>query len=108
MKEENYIEEGSENKIFHLQKTDNELFNEKDAIAYPVLRVKRVTKKKDNSEDWQLFSNNELVLLLKGSRFSTTEKSFFRTVEGIKFIIEQYKSGKKSVVKIKEALKHAI
>lgn len=95
----------SESKAFHLLRADNELFNEEVAKKpEKVISVKRV-KLPRNGEDWEILENNKAVLCLKGTRFSNSEKEFLRTVDGMKFLMEQYKAGKKSVVKIKEEMK---
>lgn len=89
-------------------RADNELFNdEASTIVYPVINVKRINSAK-NTENWQILVNGKVVLLLKGTRFTTAEKKYLKTVEGMKFLISEYKNGKKSVIKIKEELKRVI
>lgn len=84
-------------------RVDNELFNEEDSnIVHSVINVKRV------KEDWEILVDGKSALLLKGTRFTNTEKDYLRTVDGMKFLISTYKSGKKSVVKIKEELKRFV
>lgn len=104
--DDNYFseKEESENKYSSfILKCDNELFNDKDNISHRIINVKRVNLRK--GEDWEIKENNKTVLLMKGTRFTTAEKDFLRSVEGMKFIVASYKSGFKSVVKIKEELK---
>lgn len=98
--------EGSE-KSFHLLKVDNELFNDADNVPQKVVNVKRVNLPR-GGEDWEILENNKVSLVLKGTRFTNSEKKFLRTVEGMKFLISEYKSGTKSVVKIKEKLKKIV
>lgn len=105
--EELFLAENSESKGFNLLRTDNELFNEEDNIAHPVVNAKRV-KLPRHGEDWEILVNGKVALLLKGTRFTNPEKAFLRTVDGMKFLISEYKSGHKSVVKIKTNLKKAM
>ncbi len=107
-------EEGSENSggdtrsfNFTTLKADNELFNEEKYVAHSIINVKRISKR-NGIEDWQVLENNQLVLLMKGTRFTNAEKEFLRTVEGVQFIIKEYKSGVHSVVKLKERLKEIL
>lgn len=102
-------QEGSDarNFNFHLLKADNELFNEEANKASKVTSAKRVRLPR-NGEDWQILENNKVVLLLKGTRFTNPEKKFLRTIDGMKFLVAEYKAGSKSVVKLKEKLKKLI
>lgn len=92
---------------FHLLKADNELFNEEANKAQKVTSARRVKLPK-NGEDWQILENGKVVLLLKGTRFTNAEKQFLRGVEGMKFLVAEYKAGSKSVVKLKEKMKKLI
>lgn len=100
-------ETAGESRNFHILRADNELFNEEANIALPIINVKRV-KLPRNGEDWEVIENGQVVLTLKGTRFTNPEKTFLRTVEGMQFLMAQYKSGKKSVVKIKEEIKKVL
>ncbi len=89
-------------------RADNELFDdEASTIIHPIINVKRITSPK-NIENWQISVNGKSVLLLKGTRFTAAEKNYLRTIEGMKFLISEYKNGKKSVIKIKKELKKVI
>ena len=101
-------QEGStESNSFHLLKTDNELYLEEENVPHKLINVKRVRLPR-GGEDWEILENNKVVLLLKGTRFTSPEKQFLRTADGMKFLISEYKGGKKSVVKIKAELKNKI
>jgi hypothetical protein len=84
-------------------KQETELFNEEDYVPGELIRVKRIAK--SDSEDWQVFINNNKTLLIKGNRFSTTEKEFLRTPAGVMFIINGIKQGWKSVSDFKRQIK---
>lgn len=99
-----YIENDEvKNNNFHLAKSDDELFNESEHIPHIVIRAKRVKSPK-KGEYWQILENNKEVLYMAGVRFSKKEKEFLHTAEGMSFLVSSYKSGFKSVVKIKIAL----
>jgi len=109
----NKIYDGSESDVFNSSenqesrtslRADNELFNEEDStIVHPVINIKR--KESKTSEDWEVRVDGDLALVMKGARFTNSEREFLRTVHGMKFLISEYKNGKKSVVKIKEELR---
>ena len=86
-------------------RTDNELFNEDDrAIVHSVINVKRIKLPK-NGEDWEILVDGKSAVTMKGTRFTNAERDFLRSVEGMKFLVSEYKKGRRSVVKIKEELK---
>ncbi len=82
---------------------DSEFFDDKSYVPHPVIGVKRIEFGK--AEDWEVQADNKTVLVLKGVRFSTKEKEYFRSVDGIKFIIHGYKLGWKSVSEFKRNIK---
>lgn len=90
-----------------LLRTDNELYNDEDNVVSPVISVHRV-KLPRSGEDWEIVVNGKVALTMKGTRFTNSEKDFLRTVDGMKFLISEYKEGHKSVVKIKERMKKAM
>lgn len=104
--EDDCLSSGSETRNFNFTslKASNELFNDEDYVAQTLVSVRRIKLPK-GEEDWEFKENNKPVLRMKGVRFSKSEKEFFRTVDGMKFLVSAYKSGAKSVVKIKELLK---
>lgn len=84
-------------------KQDSELFDEELNIRHKVISVKRIEFK--DAEDWEIKSDDKTVLVLKGVRFSLKEKQFFRTVDGVKFIINGFKNGWNSISEFKRNLK---
>lgn len=85
-------------------RADNELFNEDEGnVIHPIINIKRI--KTSKIEDWQILVNGKISILLKGNRFTNAEKEYLRTVEGMKFLIAEYKNGTKSISKFKEELK---
>jgi hypothetical protein len=83
-------------------KQDSEFFNDEDYVPGKSVRAKRVCK--GTCEDWKVFVNEQEVLVLKGIRFTTKEKEFLRTTEGVMFIINGIKSGWRSVSEFKRQL----
>lgn len=95
-----------QSKQFGLSKADMELFKDEDYKPTDVIHVKRIDLPKKAGEDWEIYVNDEVALVLKGTRFTNKEKEFFKTVDGIRFLMSSFKNGAKSVVKIKELLKN--
>ena len=80
------------------------MFDDSSDISQKVIRVRRVKLPK-GGEDWEILEDEKLVLTVKGTRFTAPERDFLRTVDGIKFLMEGYKVGIKSVSKFKTAIK---
>lgn len=93
---------------FHQLKADNELFQEDAYIPQTLINVKRVVSKRETKEDWVIYQDKKIALRLKGNRFSLKEKQFLRTVDGMKFIVSEYKSGSKSINAFKNKLKEIL
>jgi hypothetical protein len=91
-----------ENKKGSFLKQDSELYNDEDNIPGTAIRVKRISQ--PPKEDWQIFLNNEEILLLRGTRFTAKEREFLRSIDGTRFIIEGAKQGWKSVSEFKRQL----
>jgi len=84
-------------------KSDNELFDEEEFVEHPVISIKY--KSQRQGESWEILENNKLVLLLKSPPFTKAEKNFFKTPEGMRFIMNSYKEGLTSANKIKQQIK---
>jgi hypothetical protein len=97
------VVENVQNPLSNSLKIDNDLFRDEDAIVHKIISVRRVAK--GNSESWNIFVDKKNVLKLPGERFSMKERTFFRTVDGINFIIKGYKEGWNSVNKFKQMVK---
>ncbi len=104
--EEDFHGNGEKRNLSSLR-ADNELFNEEDYVPHKIINAKRVRLPR-KGEDWEVLEDGEVVLVMKGTRFTKSEKEFLRTAEGMRFIIDEYKAGKKSVVKIKDELKKVL
>lgn len=87
-------------------KYDNEFYKEEDNIEQKSITVRRAKLRK--GEDWEILEDKNVMLILKGIRFSNKEKEYFRSVDGIKFIMDGYKNGWGTVVKFKSEVKKVL
>jgi hypothetical protein len=85
-------------------KSESDLFKEEDNVKQKLISVKRVNSKK-NGESWNILENNKVILNLPGDKFSTKEKEFLRTVDGVLFLMSGYKLGWDSLNKFKKEIK---
>lgn len=104
-----YNDNNKENKYFNASvlKTDNEFYKEEDNKKEKLINVK-FHRFRNGNEDWEIYENNKNILILKGIGFTKIEKNYFKTVDGIKFIMDGYKSGWTTVVKFKQEIKKII
>jgi hypothetical protein len=101
-----YNEGGGGNQLKYFNaalKYNNEFYKDEDNIELKIINVRRAKLRK--GEDWEILENKKVVLILKGIRFNNKEKEFFRTVEGINFIMNGWKNGWDSVLKFKTEVK---
>lgn len=95
---------GNQLKYFNASlKYNNEFYKEEDNVEQKIINVRRHKLRK--GEDWEILENKKIVLILKGIRFNNKEKEFFRTADGIKFIMDGWKNGWNSVLKFKTEVK---
>ena len=84
-------------------KADNKFYKDEDNIKQKLISVRRIKMRK--GEDWEILEDKKVMLILKGVRFNNKEKEYFRTVNGINFIMDGYKKGWDSVLKFKTEIK---
>jgi hypothetical protein len=106
--EDDHSSHDSQSKYFNssLLRNEHEFFKEDENVAHKLINVRRANLRK--GEDWEILENNKVVLVLKGIRFTNTEKEFFRTANGMNFIINGYKQGWDSILKFKKELKKVL
>jgi hypothetical protein len=92
---------------YPLSKHDFELYDEAKAIPTRVVRVKRMSSAA-KGERWRFFENDELKFILDGSKLSKKECIFLRTIEGVNFLIAEFKVGFKSFNELRGRLKKKI
>jgi hypothetical protein len=93
-----------QNLKYNLSKFEYDLYHEEDDIAEKVIRVRRVSMP-NKGERWKIFEDNKAVLIIEGAKLTNKEKEFLRTVNGVNFLINQYKNGIKSFNALKIELK---
>ena len=88
-------------------KYDYDLFLEENDKKEKIVRVKR-TNSANGGEKWKILENEKIVFVVEGAKFSKKEKEYLRTVEGVRFLIEQAKIGIKSLRGLKAELQGRI
>ncbi len=90
-----------------LSKHEYDLYHEEDDVPAKVIRVKRFTLP-NKGERWKIFEDNKVVYTLEGSKLTIKEREFLHTVDGINFLITQYKQGIASFSALKNENKKAL
>lgn len=93
-----------QNQKYNLSKFEFDLYHEEDDKVEKVIRVKRVTMP-NKGEKWKIFEDNKVMFVVEGSKLTNKEKEFLHTVDGINFLIAQYKAGIKSFNSLKAEIK---
>lgn len=98
----------SQSKYFNstLLRNEHEFYKEEENVEHKLISVRKAKLKK--VEDWEILEGKKVVFVLKGVRFSNSEKNFFKTVDGIRFILDGYKQGWNSVSKFKNEVKKVL
>lgn len=97
-------EESKDGLKYSLSKFEYDLYHEEDDKAEKVIRVKRVSMP-NKGEKWKIFEDNKVMFILEGTKLTNKEKDFLRTVDGVNFLITQYKAGIKSFNSLKNEIK---
>lgn len=92
---------------YNLNKFEFDLYDEEKNVPQTVVRVKRFSMP-NKGEKWKIFENNKVMFIIEGSKLGNKEKNFLRTVDGINFLLDNYKSGIKSFNALKNAIKQHI
>ena len=92
------------NSKYNMSKFEYDLYHEEDNVAEKIIRVKMISMPNKN-EKWKIFENNKIMLVVEGSKLNNKEKDFLRTVDGVNFLISQYKHGIKSFNSLKMEIK---
>jgi hypothetical protein len=105
----NYIAEEFKdpNLKYNLSKFEYDLYHEEDDITEKIIRVKRFSLP-NNGERWKIFEDNKVVFVIEGAKLTKKEKSFLRSVDGVNFLISQYKTGINSFTHLKTEIKKKI
>lgn len=98
-------EEGKDSNLkYNLSRFEYDLYHEEDDKAEKVIRVKRVSMP-NKGEKWKIFEDNKVMFIVEGTKLNNKEKEFLRTVDGVNFLIAQYKEGIKSFNSLKNEIK---
>lgn len=89
---------------YNLSKFEYDLYHEEDDKAEKVIRVKRFSMP-NKGEKWKIFEDNKAMFVVEGTKLTNKEKEFLRTVDGVNFLIAQYKDGIKSFNSLKNEIK---
>lgn len=89
---------------YNLSKFEYDLYHEEDDVAEKVIRVKRVSMP-NKGEKWKIFEDNKVMFVVEGTKLTNKEKEFLRTIDGVNFLIAQYKQGIKSFNSLKKEIK---
>jgi hypothetical protein len=90
---------------YNLSKFEYDLYHDEDNIVMPLIRLKYFYTL-NKGERWKLLKNDKIIFIITGARITVKCKNFLKTVEGVNFVIENYKQGIISSNKMKEALKN--
>lgn len=87
-----------------LSKIDHDLYREEDDLTFAVVRVKRIGLP-SRGEKWKVMLDNKTTVVLEGAKLTKKEREFLRTVDGVNFLISQFKAGGRSFHALKTAIK---
>lgn len=87
-----------------LSKFEYDLYHEEEDISMPVVRVKRVSMP-NKGEKWKIMEDNKVMFVVEGTKLNNKERNFLRTIDGVNFLIEQYRGGIKSFNALKKEIK---
>jgi hypothetical protein len=91
----------------NLSKFEGDLYKEEDDKVEKVLRIKRVAVP-NKGVKWKFFEDSKVVFTLEGSKLTNKEKDFLHTVEGVNFLLAQFKTGIGSFSFLKKEIKKKI
>lgn len=92
------------NSKYSLSKFDFDLYHEEDDIANKVIRVKRIMLP-NKGERWKISEDNKVMFIVDGNKLTNKEKDFLRSIEGVNFLMAQYKAGINSFNSLKKEIK---
>ncbi len=92
------------NNKYSLNKFDYDLHKEEDNVVEKIIRVKRFSVP-NKGERWKIFEDNKIVMIIEGSKLSKNEKEFLYSIEGIQWLLSEYKQGIKSFNSLKKNMK---
>lgn len=88
----------------NISKFEHDLFHDEDNIAFKVIRIKHI-KLPNKGDKWKVFEDTKVILTIEGSKLSKKEKDYFYSVDGINWLLIQFKIGVSSFNDLKKKLK---
>lgn len=88
----------------NLNKYEYDLYHDDDNIPGKVIQVKRMGNLK-KGEKWKILKDNKAILTIDGSKLTSKERSFLYTLEGVSFLINQFKNGEPTIACLKKQIK---
>jgi hypothetical protein len=93
-----------QNNKYNLSKFEFDLYNEESNVVEKIIRVKRFSMP-NKGEKWKIFEDSKVMFVVEGSKLTNKERLFLRTVDGVNFLLTEYKNGIKSFNSFKNDLK---
>lgn len=92
---------------YNLSKFEYDLYHEEDDVPNPVISIKRICQsgQSGKNEKWKIIENDKVQLVIDGLKLSKKDREFLRTVDGVNFLISQFKIGINSFNHLKNELK---
>lgn len=91
----------------NLSKFEYDLYHEEDDNVEKIIRVKKISMP-NKGEKWKIFEDNAVMFIVDGAKLTNKEKDFLRSIDGVNFLISQYKHGIKSLNALKNEMKKNI
>lgn len=89
--EEFHMDENKPRSISGSLRQETELFDDDKYVPHDIISVKYISLPK-SGENWQIIKNKNIVMTIKGIRFTSKERQFLKTANGMRFIIDGYKN----------------
>jgi hypothetical protein len=94
-----------QNNKYNLSKFEFEFYHEEFSKPQPIVRLRRFSAP-NKGEKWKIFEDNKVMFTIEGSKLNNKERYFLKTVEGVNFLLNQYKNGIKSFNALKNEIKN--
>jgi hypothetical protein len=89
---------------YSMSKFERDLYFDESNKIEKVIRVKRF-QLPNNGERWKIFEDNKVCMIIEGTSLSKSIRVFLRTVEGVNFLINEYKNGINSLTSLKNKIR---
>lgn len=93
-----------QNSKYNLSRFEYDLYHEEDDKSEKTIRVKRFALP-NKGEKWKIMEDNKVMFVVEGAKLTKKERDFLCTVDGVNFLIAQYKQGIGSFNSLKKEIK---